>query len=121
MKDVFRYVQNNGNELLDMFKSFLVFTQGTDANASFWSEFFGGREVQERSFSYAERKSWNPFKHMWDTGGVVDTPRKYKSSSMNVQKVKKPIYPPEVFRELRAKEVMCYLKSPLLRRKTPIE
>ena len=121
MKDISKYIEKNGNELLEKIKSFLVFTQGSDNNASFWSAFFGSRDVQERSFSYTKRKSWNPFANMWDSGGVIATPRKYNSTTTNVQKVNKPIYRPEIFRELRPEEVMCYLREPLLRRKSRIE
>ena len=121
MEDISKYIEKNGNELLEKTKSFLVFNQGSDNNASFWSAFFGSRDVQERSFSYTKRKSWNPFANMWDSGGVIATPRKYNSTTTNVQKVNKPIYRPEIFRELRPEEVMCYLREPLLRRKSRIE
>lgn len=119
--DISRYISKNGNEILDMTKSFLVFNQGSDDNASFWSAFFGSRDVQEKSFSYTKKKSWNPFSNMWDNGGVVSTPRNYNTATQSFQKVNKPIYRPEVFRELRSKEVMCYLREPLMRRKTNIE
>lgn len=121
MEDISKYIEKNGNELLEKVKSFLVFTQGSDSNASFWSAFFGSRDVQERSFSYTKKKSWNPFANMWDSGGVIASPKKYNSTTTNVQKVNKPIYRPEIFRELRSEEVMCYLREPLLRRKSRIE
>ena len=120
-EDISKYIEKNGNGLLEKTKSFLVFTQGSDDNASFWSAFFGNRDVQERSFSYTKRKSWNPFANMWDRGGVIATPRKHNSTITNVQKVNQPIYRPEIFRELRPEEVMCYLREPLLRRKSRIE
>ena len=119
--DITRYIAKNGNELLDLVKSAVVFTQGSDENAGFWSAYFGSRDVNERSFSFTKKKSWLPFSSMTDSGGVVSTPRKYNSTTTNFQKVNKPIYRPEVFRELRPNEAMCYLRDPLMRRKARIE
>lgn len=119
--DVTRYIAKNGNGILDDTKSFLVLNQGSDENAAFWSAFFGSRDVQEKSFSYTKKKSWNPFASMMDSGGVIASPRKYDSMTQSFQKVNKPIYRPEVFRELRPNEVMCYLREPLMRRKAKIE
>ncbi len=121
IEDISRYIEKNGNELLDRAKSFLVFTQGSDANAAFWSSFFGSRDVQERSFSYTKRKGWNPFSTMMDSGGVIASPRKYNSTTTSIQKVNKPIYRTEIFRELRPNEVMCYLREPLIRRKSRVD
>lgn len=121
IEDISKYIEKNGNELLEKTKSFMVFTQGSDSNASFWSAFFGSRDMQERSFSYTKRKSWNPLSSSWDNGGVISSPRKYNSATTSIQKVNKPIYRPEVFRELRPEDVMCYLREPLLRRKLRIE
>lgn len=120
MDDISRYIEKNGNEILDRTKAFLIFTQGSGNNAEFWSNFFGSRDVQERNYSYTKRKSLNPFANMWDSGGVVASPRKYNSTTTSFQKVNKPIYRPEVFRELRADDVMCYLREPLIRRKCKI-
>ncbi|MBO5714875.1 MAG: hypothetical protein J6S23_00590 [Clostridia bacterium] len=120
MEDISKYIEKNGNELLEKTKSFLVFTQGSENNALFWSAFFGSRDVQERSFSYTRRKGWNPFSRSLNSGGVVATPQKYNSTTVSFQKVNKPIYRPEIFRELRPEEVMCYLREPLLRRKSRI-
>lgn len=119
--DITRYIAKNGNSILDDMKSFLVFNQGSDENAAFWSAFFGSRDVQEKSFSYTKKKSWNPFANMMDNGGVIASPRKYNSATQSFQKVNKPIYRPEVFRELKPNEVMCYLREPLMRRKSRIE
>ena len=119
--DVSRYIAKNGNAMLDLIKSAVIFNQGSDENANFWSAYFGSRDVQERSHSYTKRKSLNPFATMWDNGGVISSPRKYNSSTQSLQKVNKPIYRPEVFRELRPDEAMCYLREPLMRRKTRIE
>jgi len=118
--DMTRYIAKNGNEMLDLVKSAVVFTQGSDENANFWSAYFGSRDVNERSYSYT-KKSWLPFSSMADSGGVVSTPRKYNTTTTSFQKVNKPIYRPEVFRELRPNEAMCYLREPLMRRKTRIE
>ena len=95
MEDVSKYIEKNGNELLEKTKAFLVFTQGSDNNASFWSAFFGSRDVQERNFSYTRRKSWNPFSNMWDSGGVIASPRKYNATTTSIQMVNKPIYRPK--------------------------
>lgn len=119
--DITRYIAKNGNSVLDDSKSFLVFNQGSDENAVFWSAFFGSRDVQEKSFSYTKKKSWNPFADMMDNGGVIASPRKYNSTTTSFQKVNKPIYRPEVFRELKPNEVMSYLREPLMRRKSRIE
>lgn len=119
--DITRYIAKNGNSILDDSKSFLVFNQGSDENAAFWSAFFGSRDVQEKSFSYTKKKSWNPFANMMDNGGVIASPRKYNSTTTSFQKVNKPIYRPEVFRELKPNEVMSYLREPLMRRKSRIE
>jgi len=119
--DMTRYIAKNGNEMLDLVKSAVVFTQGSDENANFWSAYFGSRDVNERSYSYTKKKSWLPFSSMADSGGVVSTPRKYNTTTTSFQKVNKPIYRPEVFRELRPNEAMCYLREPLMRRKTRIE
>lgn len=121
VEDISRYVAKNGNAVLDDSKSFLVLNQGSDENAAFWSAFFGSRDVQERSYSYTKKKGWNPFASVMDSGGVVASPRKYSSATQSFQKVNKPIYRPEVFRELRPDEVMCYLREPLTRRKARIE
>jgi len=119
--DVTKYIMKNGNDLLDMIKAVVVFTQGSDENANFWSAYFGSRDVQEKSFSYTKKKSWNPFSNIWDSGGVVSSPRKYNTATQSFQKVNKPIYRPEVFRELRPNEAMCYLREPLYRKKARIE
>lgn len=119
--DITRYIARNGNPVLDSSKSFLVLNQGSDENAAFWSTFFGSRDVQEKSFSYTKKKSWNPFANMADNGGVIASPRKYNTTTTSFQKVNKPIYRPEVFRELKPDEVMIYLREPLIRRKTRIE
>lgn len=121
VEDMTRFINKNGNDILDRTKSFIVFNQGSDENASFWSAFFGSREVNERSFSYTKKKSWNPFASTWDSGGVISTPRKYNTATQSFQKVNKPIYYPAVFRELKSNEAMCYLREPLMRRKTRIE
>jgi len=119
--DISAYIAKNGNEVLDMVRSAVVFQQGSDENACFWSSFFGSRDVQEKSHSYTKKKSWNPFSPMVEGGGVVSGSRKYNSETQTFQKVNKPIYRPEVFRELRANEAMCYLREPILRRKVRIE
>lgn len=119
--DITRYIARNGNPVLDASKSFLVLNQGSDENAAFWSAFFGSRDVQEKSFSYTKKKSWNHFANMADNGGVIASPRRYNTTTTNFQKVNKPIYRPEVFRELKPDEVMIYLRDPLIRRKTRIE
>lgn len=121
MEDISKYVAKNGNELLEKTKSFLVFAQGSESNAAFWSSFFGSRDVQERTFSYTKRKSRSLLPGAWENGGVIASPRKYNTTTTNVQKVNKPIYRPEIFRELRSDEVMCYLREPLLRRKSRLE
>lgn len=121
VNDMTRYIAKNGNEMLDLVKSAVVFTQGSDENANFWSAYFGSRDVNERSYSYTKKKSWLSFSSMADSGGVVSTPRKYNTTTTSFQKVNKPIYRPEVFRELRPNEAMCYLREPLMRRKTRIE
>lgn len=121
VEDMTRFISKNGNDILDKTKSFIVLNQGSDENASFWSAFFGSRDVNERSFSYTKKKGWNPFASTWDSGGVVSTPRKYNTTTQSFQKVNKPIYRPEVFRELRPNEAMCYQRDPLMRRKTRIE
>lgn len=121
VEDITRYIAKNGNDVLDRVKSAVVFNQGSDENAKFWSAFFGSRDMNEKSFSYTKKKSLNPFASSWDSGGVVSAPRKYNSTTVNIQKVNKPIYRPEVFQELRLNEAMCYLRQPLMRRKTRIE
>lgn len=121
MADISKFIEKNGNQLLQKVKSFLIFAQESYGNAKFWSDFFGNRDVQERDFSYTRRKGFNPFGTMWNTGGVVDTPKKYHSTTMGVHKVNKPIYPPEIFQNLRSDEVMCYLRDPLIRRKSRVE
>lgn len=121
MKDISEYVRKNGNELIEKIKSFLIFNQGSDANATFWSLFFGSKDVQERSYSYTKRKSLNPFANVFDNGGVVANPRKYSSATTEIHKVNKPIYSSEIFRELRSEDVMCYLREPFFRRKSRIE
>ena len=121
VEDISKYIAKNGNPILDDSKSFLVFNQGSEENAAFWSAFFGSRDIQEKSFSYTKKKSWNPFANMADSGGVIASPRKYNTATTNYQKVNKPIYRPEVFRELKADEVMSYLRAPLIRKKVRIE
>jgi len=122
MEDISKYIEKNGNELLEKTKSFMVFTQASDPNASFWSQFFGSRDTQERSFSYTKRRGLlSILTGSWDSGGVVPGPRKYSSTTTSVQTVNKPIYRPEVFRELRPLDVMCYVREPLFRRKLRIE
>ena len=121
VEDITRYIAKNGNTLLDGTKSFVVLNQGSDGNAAFWSDFFGSRDVQEKNYSYTSKKSWNPFASMMDNGGVIASPRKYKTATVGFQKVNKPIYRPEVFRELKPDEAMCYLREPLMRRKSKIE
>ena len=121
VEDITRYVQKNGNQLLDKANGFLVFQQGSDENASFWSAFFGGREMQESTYSYMKKKSWNPFSVMSNEGGVVSGSQSYDETTKNVQIVYKPLYRPEVFKELKPTEVMCYLCKPLIRKKARIE
>lgn len=121
VEDIAKYLKKNGNSILDASKSFLVFNQGSDENAVFWSAFFGSRDIQEKSYSYTKNKSWNPFAAIMDNGGVIASPRKYSATTTNMQKVNKPIYRPEVFRELRPNEAMIYLREPLVRRRVRIE
>jgi len=121
VEDISQFIMKYGNAILDDTKSFMVFTQGSESNAGFWSGFFGSRDMQERSYSFTKKKSWNPFASSWDSGGVVASPRKYSSTTQNIQTVNKPIYRPEIFRELRPNDVMIYLREPLIRRKSRIE
>lgn len=121
VEDITKYIAKNGNDVLDDIKSAVVFHQGSKENAEFWSAYFGSRDMNEKSFSYTKKKSLNPFASSWDSGGVVSAPRKYNTTTVNIQKVNKPIYRPEVFQELRPEEAMCYLRQPLMRRKTRIE
>ncbi len=119
VEDITRYIAKNGNAVLDDVRSFLVFTQGSPENAAFWSAFFGSRDIQQKSYSFTKKRSWNPFSI--SDGGVVPGPGKYNTATTNFTKVNEPIYKPEVFRELRKNEVMCYLREPLLRKKTSVE
>ena len=121
VEDVSRFISKYGNTFLDNTKSFMIFTQGSDENATFWSQFFGSRDMQQRSYSYTKKRSWNPFADSWNTGGVVESSRRYTSTTQNIQTVNKPIYPPEIFRDLKPKDVMIYLREPLIRRKSRIE
>ena len=120
VEDIKQYIAKNGNAVLDDTSSYLVFHQESDENAAFWSSFFGSRKMDERSFSYTKKKSWNPFANMMDAGGVISNPRKNSSVTMSVQKVEQPIYRPEVFKELRSNEAMGYLREPLLQKKIRI-
>lgn len=118
--DISKYVEKNGNEILDRINAFLIFTQGSGLNAGFWSSFFGSHDFQERNYSYTKRRSLNPFANMWDSGGVVSSPRKYNSTTTSFQTVNKPIYRPEIFREMKSDDVMCYRREPFMRRKCKI-
>lgn len=120
-EDISRFITKNGNVILDGFKSFVICSQGSDENAVFWSNFFGSRDVQEKNYSYTKKKGWNPLANIMDGGGVIASPRKYNSVTTSLQKVNKPIYRPEVFRELKSDEAMIYLRDPLMRRKVRIE
>lgn len=120
MDDISTYIAKNGNELIEKTKAFLVFTQGSDQNASFWSDFFGSMDVQERSYSYTKRRGLFS-SGTWSSGGVVPGPGKYNTATTNVYKVNKPIFAPDVFRGLSPTDVMCYLREPLIRRKSRIE
>ncbi len=122
VEDISRFIEKNGNDILDLTKTFMVFTQGSEGNAAFWSAFFGSRDAQERSFSYTKKRSWFSFSGgISETGGVVAPAGKYNSTTTNMQRVNKPIYRPEIFRELKPYDVMCYLREPLFRRKSRIE
>ena len=120
LDDVARYIEKNGNEILDRINSFLIFTQGSGTNADFWSSFFGSHDFQEKSYSYTKKKSILPFGNMWDSGGVISSPRKYSSTTASFQTVNKPIYRPEIFREMKNDDVMCYRREPFMRRKCKI-
>ena len=120
LNDVSSYVNKNGNDLIDKTKSFLVFTQMSDQNARFWSGLFGSRDVQERSYSYTRKRGLFS-SVIINSGGVVPTPKRPNMTTTNYHKVNKPIYRPEIFKELRPAEVMCYLREPLIRRKLRIE
>ena len=102
VEDITRYIAKNGNAVLDDVRSFLVFNQGSPENAVFWSAFFGSRDIQQKSYSFTKKRSWNPFSI--SDGGVVPGPGKYNTATTNFTKVNEPIYKPEVFRELRKNE-----------------
>ena len=119
--DITRFIEKNGASVLDEIKSCIVFCQGSEEGALFWSAFFGNRDKLERSFSYTKKKSLFSLPNPMNSGGVIATPRKYNTSTTNVQKVNKPNYEPEKFRELKPLEIMIYLREPLMRRKARIE
>lgn len=121
VNDISKYVMTYGNELLEHVNSFLVFNQGSTANAEFWSGFFGSREVQESHIGFGVKKGgFGPFGGPWGVG-VVPAPHKKGDMHIGFQKVNKPIYPPATFQELRPYQVMCYRRVPLLRKKERIE
>ena len=120
IEDVSNFINNIGNKFLDDIMSCIVFLQGSDDNAQFWSNYFGNKDLLERNYSYTKKKGWNPFSSVIDSGGVVASNRKYNSYTQSFQKVNKPLYRKEVFRELRNDEAMIYLNKPLKRKKIKI-
>ena len=120
IEDVSKFINNIGNKFLDDIMSCIVFLQGSDTNAEFWSNYFGNKDSLERNYSYTKKKGWNPFSSVIDSGGVVASNRKYNSYTQSFQKVNKPLYRKEVFRELRVDEAMIYLNKPLKRKKIKI-
>lgn len=118
--DISRCVSAYGNGILDKTKSVVVFQQRADENAQLWSAYFGRRVFLEKTLSYTKKKGWNPFVTMRDNGGVIPAPRKYNSETISFSKTDRPIYRPDVFTELKPMEVMCYLREPLMRKKSRI-
>lgn len=119
MNDAVRYAEKNECDFIELADSFLVFKQIRESSAEYWSELFGSREVREKSYEYKKKFSLFPSKR--NKGGVVERAEKVKISSVNVKKVNKPIYGPEIFKSLQDNDVMCYQREPLFRRKTRIE
>ena len=119
-ENIVKFIQKNGSAAVDKSKAFLVFNQGNREEAEFWSGFFGSRDVPEPSYSYTKKKSLLSLPGVLD-GGVVASPGKFNSTTLNVQKVYKPLYRPEEFTQLRNNEVMIYLRTPLRRGKRRIE
>ena len=120
IEDISRLIRNIGNSFLDHIKSCMVFRQGADENAEFWSLYFGQRDMYERHYSLTRKKGWNPFSNIMKDGGVVPSGRKVNSYTQTFQKAHNPIYKIEVFRELKEFEVMVYLNEPLMRRKCKV-
>ncbi|MCQ2466615.1 MAG: hypothetical protein MJ166_03755 [Clostridia bacterium] len=121
IEDISKYISINGNDILDSTKSYLVFTQNSDANCNFWSQFFGSREMKDISHSYTAKKGLLSSMIPSVGGGVVASPKNYKTTTQTIQKVVKPIYQPSVFLELKNTDVMVFSRAPLKRRKAKIE
>ena len=119
VEDITKYKEKNGNTVLEKSDSFLVFRQGSDQNAKCWSDFFGSRDRNRTDFSFTKKKGLFSILFSWlFSGGVVDYHRNYDSTTTSVRRVNEPIYKPEIFRELKDKEVMIYFyDSDRIRRK----
>lgn len=122
IENITSYVEKNGNELVEGMRSFAVFNQGSDANATFWSSFFGTHDVRESNLlSYTVKKRHGLFGGIMRRGGTVESTKKKYDKKTTLQKVNKPMFLPEEFRKLSPTEAICYLREPLQRRKSRVE
>lgn len=118
IEDLRKYHETEINAIFDNSKSFLIFQQGSDENAKFWSAFFGHRDINKTTVTFTRQKGF--FARLF-SGGVVAQPMgDPDSKSVTLQKVNGPIYKPEVFRELKPNEVLIFLRDPLKRKKRTI-
>lgn len=111
IEDIATTIKNCSNRFVDYCKSFMIFTQSSNENCGYWSEFFGTYETMEASYSYIEKKPKTIFGKILGNSGTVVGKRDYEINGMNTNKVTKSLYKPEVFRALNEKEMIYYIKE----------
>ncbi|MEY8189903.1 hypothetical protein AB4X15_09635 [Peribacillus simplex] len=97
--DVPTLIRENGNSIIDSCDTCVVFNQNSNENCIYWSDYFGSYNSFDRSYSYS----------MDSSDLVID--------GMTTRNQVKPIYRPEVFRNLKENEAIVYVKSLKKRRK----
>lgn len=110
VEDVSGLIKESGNKFIDYCKTFAIFTQNSNENCNYWSEFFGTYETIELSYTYSNKHKTLLGQIFGNTSTVVDK-QSYDLSNVNANKVAKPIYKPEIFRKLNKKEAIIYFKE----------
>ncbi|UOE53486.1 hypothetical protein [Cytobacillus oceanisediminis] len=117
VEDVSEQIKLSGNQFIDKCKTFAIFTQSSNANCQYWSDFCGYHESTQVSWGYSPSSNeTGKGKGGFGSQGVVER-QEYRATNMGTSKQLKPIYRPEVFRGLKDKELILFSKSVNKKRK----
>lgn len=114
-EDISEQIKLGGNQFIDKCKTFAIFTQSSNANCQYWSDFCGYQESTQVSWGYSTNQTGN-IRGGFGSQGVVER-QDYRVTGMNMSKQLKPIYRPEVFRALKEKELILFSKTVNKKRK----